>query len=106
MIELKFIQQNPQLGEVKVIMRIIGKIIYFKFNQSDYAEHIMKQMSERGAIILKARDWIRVNIFSNNEEIKIGNYEFNVNTTPEPEIERMLSEFYVAQYLKAGFTLE
>lgn len=105
MIELKFKQINPQMGEIKIIMRIIGKFIYFKYNQSEYAENIMKQMSERGAIIIKARDWIKVDMFHGKEDIKIGEKEFNVITTNEKEIEKILSEFYVSQYLKAGFTL-
>jgi len=105
MIELKFKQQNPQLGEVRVVMRLIGKFIYFKFNQSQYAETIMQQMSARGAIIVQAKDWIKVNIFEGREDVKLGEVEFNLNTTPEPEIEKILSEFYVVQYLKAGFTL-
>jgi hypothetical protein len=106
LIELKFKQNSAQLGEVKILMRIIGGLIYFKFNQTPYAESIIKQMTDRGANIQKVKDWIRVDMFFDKEDVRLGGVEFNIKTTSPEEIERILSEFYITQYLKAGFIRE
>ena len=106
MIELKFKQNSAQLGEVKIIMRIIGQMIYFKFNNNQYSESVIQQMQQKGAKIIKAKDWIRADIFGDNEDVKIGGVEFNVKETKEEEKERILSEFFITQYLKAGFIRE
>ena len=107
MIELKFRQNNSQLGEVKLIMRIIGKVMYIKTNNEQYSEQMLQQLSSRGAKIMRGRGWLRINMFSDeNELVKLGNKEFNHKIDPEEHIEKIIADFFTQKYIEAGFTPE
>jgi len=100
--------QNSQLGMIKGVLRIIGKILFFKFNNNQYAERIIEQMKQRGAIIDfgKNKEWIRVDIFRDLELIKLGDKELDLKESSEEEIERFIADFYIEQYKKANFIVE
>lgn len=105
--ELRFKKQDSQLGEIKILMRIDGKIIYLKTNNSQYSEQMLQQLSSKGATILKGRGWLRINLFKpEQEDIKLGSHEFNLKEDPEEIIETSVANFYSEQYLKAGFNIE
>ncbi|HDK42517.1 MAG TPA: hypothetical protein ENG87_04000 [Candidatus Pacearchaeota archaeon] len=99
--EIKFSQVSP-MGKIEGILRIIGKDLFFKYNNNQYAEQAMKQMENKGAIIIRKREWIKVNLFNNQENVIMGGKEFNVNETLIEDIEMILFNFYMEQFKKAG----
>ena len=99
-------QINFKQNQVKGILRIIGKDLFFKFNDSQYAQNMIFQMQQNGAIINISRTWVRVNIFGDNEYIKLGENEFNVKETSIEEIEQILCDFYAQKYKEAKFEVE
>lgn len=103
--ELIFEKQDTQAGNVRVTMRILGKIIFLKTNNQQYSKQLIDQMRSKGAIINEARGWMRVNIFGNNEYVKINGKEFNAKEESEERVENILEDFYTINYLKAGFKM-
>ncbi len=106
MIQINFKKLGTGAGDVEGILRIDGKILFYKFNDSKYAQQAMAQMQSKGAIITPGRGWIRVNMFGELVDVKLGNREFNVKETTEKEMEIILKEFYTENYIKAGFLVE
>lgn len=104
--QLTFRQMNPQLGEINGVLRIIRKILYFKFNNNKYSEQVLNNLKSKGAIIVIGRKWIRINIFGDKEDVKLGEKEFNVKENSDEEMEEILFEFYKLQYKKVGFEVE
>lgn len=104
--ELTYSQLNPQYGKVKGHMRIVGKLIFFKFNNSGYSQQIIQQLKSRGASIEEGRGWIKVDMFGDNELIKLDGKEINLKITSSEELEVILCEFYKAQYTNAKFKVE
>ena len=111
MIELHFSQKNPQVGDVKITLRVIGSNLYFKFSASSYADQVIAQLSSRGAKIEKGNGWIRVDMFSNKmgqgqQVFKLGDKEIDFEEDTASQIESKLADFYRIQYVKAGFSIE
>jgi len=100
--EIKFNGSSGQ-GQVNGIMRIIGRHVYYPNNSSPQVMQVISQLAEKGAEITYAKKWIQINMFKNQELVKLGNEEFNVLTLTDQEIENKLFSFYIAQYQKAGF---
>lgn len=105
-IQINFEKQDPQMGHVKGILRIKGKRLFFKFNNSDIANNMMAQMQQRGAIITPGRKWIRVNLFGTHESVKLNGEEFNPQEKTPEQLEVIQTEFYQFQYTKAGFEVK
>ncbi len=106
--QITFKQKNSQLGDVKGILRIDKKLLYFKFNNTPQAQQMMVQMQKKGAIITPGgeRKWIRVNMFGNLDNVNLGKGEFNPKEKSDEEIEKMLFDFYLENYTKANFECE
>ena len=104
--ELIFKQDNPQLGKLKGILRIIGRQLYFKFNENQHSQQVIQQLQSKGAKVKIGDGWIEVNMFENQEIVKLGEKEFNLNETSDAEIEVILLGFYKHQYTKAGFRVK
>ncbi len=104
--ELIFSQQNPQFGKVKIVIRIFGRLLYFKFNNNQYSQQIISQIKSKGAKVVIGKEWIQINIFEGQEVIKLGEKEIVVNETSDEEYEVILSDFYKFQYAKFKFILE
>lgn len=104
--QLTFTQDNPQFGKVKIILRLIGRLIYLKFNDNQYSNQIISQFEAKGARVKRGKGWIQINLFEGKDIVKLGEKEFNINETSEEEIEVILSDFYKFQYKKANFVLE
>lgn len=106
--QIKFTKEDPNMGEVTGLLRIKGKLLFFKFNNHEYARQIMAEMQKKGAIITSggSNRWIRVNIFGAIEEVKLGGIQFNVKEKSEDEVQDILTDFYMLNYTKAGFTCE
>ena len=96
-------------GEIKVVMRITGRLIYFKSNMNQQAEQLIKQMISKGINIEKGREWIRIDLFSNvpsETPAKLGDIEVDLEEDSNEVIESKIAGFYVLQYTKGGFKLE
>jgi len=106
MIQIDFEKLGTGAGDVKGILRIDGKLIFYQFNSNQYAQQAIAQMQARGAIITPGRKWIRVNMFGEHEEVKIGNKEFNVKEVSNREVELILRDFYIQKYSESGFKCE
>ena len=101
-------RQIAQNKEIKGVLRVIGKIIYYKYNDSEYAKKVIDQLKQKGAKIefSKNNDWIRVDIFSDLEIIKLGDKEINLTESSNEQIEEFIFNFYLNQYKKLGFMVE
>jgi hypothetical protein len=102
--EIKLRQQNAQLGEITVHIRIIKDIIYIKTNNNQYSEQLLTQLSSKGATILRGRGWLQIRLFKPDMSIvRLGGYEFNLKEDSQDKIETCISNFYLEQYIKSGF---
>jgi len=104
--QLIFIQENPQMGKLKVVLRIVGRLLYFKFSDNQYSQGIISQLKAKGAEITIRKGWVQINIFQGQEVIKLGEKEIVIEETSDEEFEVLLSDFYKIQYTKANFKLE
>jgi len=101
--ELRIKQLHPTLGKIEGVMRIVGHIIYLKFNSNPYSEQVMLQMQSKGAIITKGKGWIRINIFGEHRVAKIENNELDLDTESPEQIETKLCAFFKKKYLESKF---
>ena len=104
--EITFIKTDSPFGKIKGTLRIIGKILYYKFNENQYSTQIIEQLKQKGAMITRAKGWIRIDMFIDKDKVKLNDKEFNINETPEEEIENILTEFYQNKYKTSGFQVE
>jgi len=104
--EITYSQLNPQYGKIKGHLRIIGKLLFFKFNNNQYSQQIIQQLKARGANIDSGKGWIKVDMFGDNEVVKLGGKEINMQKTSSEELEVILCDFYKAQYTNAKFKVE
>ena len=101
--EITYSQLNPQYGKVKGHLRIVGKLLFFKFNNTQYSQQIVQQLQSRGASIEIGKGWIKVDMFGDNEFIKLDGKEIDFKENSSGEIEVILCDFYKKQYANAGF---
>ncbi len=104
--QLKFNKKDPTMGDVSGILRVDGKILYFKFNQSEPAQNMIATTKAKGAIVTEGRKWIRINIFAENKEVILNKEQFNVDEKTDDEVEDILIRFYGEKYTQAGFECE
>lgn len=103
--QIKFTKEDQKMGLVEGLIRIKGKRVFFKFNNSDIAQNMVAKLQQGGAIITPGRKWIRVNMFGTHELVKLGGHEFNPQTKTNEAVEVILTEFYQIQYARAGFEI-
>ena len=104
--ELIYTQTHPTLGNLKGVLRIIGKLLFFKFNTSEQSMQVISQLKSKGALIETSKDWIKVNMFYNQDIVKLGGLEFNISEKSEEEVEKILFDFYYNQFIKAKFKVD
>ena len=87
-----------------VKMRFVGRYIYLKSNNSNYAQQIIGQMRDKGALIESGKSsWIRIDIFGDKKIVKLAGIEYDMGVVEDGTLEEGLQSFYTHQYLKAGF---
>jgi len=96
--EIIYSQSHPTLGELKGVLRIIGKILFFKFNNKEQSATVISQLQSRGAKIQVGKEWIMVDMFTSKE--------FNPQTTTDEEVEGILFDFYYNQFTKLKFKVD
>ena len=100
--QFKFMKSTGQ-GIVDGVIRILGKFIYFKYNDSTYAKQAVASYRSKGIKIEEGKGWVRVDILGENPVVKLGEYEIDQEEDPEYEIEDKLYNFYKEQFTIAGF---
>jgi len=103
---LDFYKRDNSMGEINGTLLINKKICYFKYNQSQQAQAMMESLQSKGAIITPGRKSIRVNLFGDNKEVKMGDEQFNVDEKTDEEVEDILIKFFGLKYSQAGFVCE
>ena len=106
--EMIYTQKHPTLGELKGVLRIVGSNLFFKFNNKEQAVQVISQLESRGALVEYSKDnsWIRVDMFYNQDIVKLGGKEFNVKETSQEDIEKILFYFYYNKYTKFKFKVD
>jgi DNA polymerase sigma len=86
-------------------MRIIGKDIYLKYNDSQQARFMVEQFKQRGADVKFSSDgkWVFIDIFKISDVIRLGDIEIDRKEKSLEEIEEILFNFYVQKYKEAHF---
>lgn len=106
MITLLCEQNNPTHGHIKIILRIHEQLVYMKFNNTPQKDQMVNSLRSRGASIVETRGWLRVNIFADHGDVKLGNYVFNVKDKKPSEVEIILYDFFKKKYSEAKFTVK
>jgi len=104
--EIRFSQKNPQFGEVNGILRIIGRELFLKVNSNQYAKQFIDKLKQAGASVIESRNWIKIDLFTINPVIKLGNFEVDCEEDSLEDIEENLYKFYMIQYSKAGMKVD
>ena len=103
--ELSF-AQNTQMGIVRGILRILGKVIFIKVNNRQYLDVMMKQMREKGALIEEKADWLMIDFIRDNQIVKLGDELIDLESDKKEEIEQKIYNFYFKQYKSMGWFVE
>lgn len=100
--ELKFTKPT-QGGKVEITLRILDKLLFFKWNDTTHAKQAIEYFRNKGVSIEEGKGWIKVDLFGNNENVILGDKEIDLMKTSQQELEQILCEFYKQQYKKSGF---
>ncbi len=100
--ELTFKKSTGQ-GIADGILRVIGRFLYFKYQDSAQTKQVLQNFRSKGVKIWEGAGWIKVDLIGENELIKLGENEYNVKEISEESIEDILFNFYLNQYKKMGF---
>jgi len=103
--EIKFSQKNPQFGQIEGILRIIGRELFLKVNSYEYSKQFIERFKQAGASVVEGKNWIKIDLFTINPIIKLGQYEINCEEDSIEEIEDKLYKFYLVQYSKSGMKI-
>jgi hypothetical protein len=108
MIEINAITFHPQMGQVKIVLRINGKFLYLRYKDSDQAKVMVKQFEQKGAIIEMDKDkvWAKIDIIKDETLVKFGEEELDMTNTTDKQIENFLGNFYEKKYKEAHFSVE
>lgn len=96
----QIIARNPK---TTAIYRFVGRRIYLKCNNMQYASQIMAQIRARGGIIRQGRNWLEADIFGENKIARIGENEIDLEKASDNEIEAILVNFFLKILEKAKF---
>lgn len=100
-------QFNPQHGQLKIHIRFIGKYLFMKFNKDNPQKNQMiTQLKMKGAEIIERGGWARINMFKNQNLVKLGENEFDVTKTTDDDMETILLDFYKYKYTQAHFQVQ
>jgi len=98
---------HPQHGNLVINLRFSGKYLFMKFSKNNPQENQMiQQLEKKGAEIVERAGWLRINMFKNQDLVKIGNIEFDVTKITREETENILFDFYKDRYTQAHFQVE
>ena len=102
---IKFIQ-STQMGMIDGLIRFIGRDIYLKIKNAQYLESSINQLKAKGAKVEQSKSWVKIDIFRDNQFVKLGEEEIDLEEDTNEEIENKLCRFYTQQYKKGGFVVQ
>ena len=103
--ELTFKKSTGQ-GIVDGVLRVIGRNLYFKYQDSIQTRQILENFRKKGVKVTEGRGWIRVDLIGDNQYFKLGEKEYNQVELTEEQIEEILYNFYLEQYKKMQFIVK
>ena len=109
MIEIKYSQQNAQMGVLSGVLRVVGSMVYLKMMENSQSRQIVQQMEDRGAIVTKGdNNWVKIDMFKSHMEVgqttfKLSGEEFDIIDTPINEVEKKIAKFFVQNFEKAKY---
>lgn len=104
--EIRF-KKSTQMGIISGTLRINGKFLFFKYNDTSQSNQAIRAFRDKGVEIEVKTGWMRVNLFNKEEDLYLlGDLEINPKQTTHEEMEIILFNFYKEQYKKSGFYVE
>lgn len=109
MIEIKYSQQNAQMGVLSGVLRVVGSMVYLKMMENSQSRQIVQQMEDRGAIITKGdNNWVKIDMFKTHVDLgqttfKLSGEKFDIIDTPVNEVEKKIAKFFVQNFEKAKY---
>jgi len=105
MIQINAIKNFPN-GIARITMRFIGKNMFIrKKENSPESINMINTFKNKGLRLWESREWIKIDLLSDNEAIKLGD-DFLDKDMSEEEMEKTLSNFYIQKYKQGGFIVE
>lgn len=106
--EIKYIQKNVEKGNFEGVLRIIGSIIYLKFSsqQDPRAQQILANLAAKGAEIKTVKEWVKINMFKDQDLVKIEGEEFDVTKLSDIVMEEILYTFFSKKFKEANFEIK
>lgn len=104
--EIIFKQNNPQMGKLRGVLRIVGRDLFIKVNSHQYSKQLIDRFKSAGASVEESRNWIKVDLFKIQPNIILGGVTLDVEEENDEQIEKKLYDFYMLQYAKAGMKVE
>lgn len=101
-------KQHTAHGLSEIYVRFINSLIFIKFQKwGPEAEQMVQTLENAGAKIEKGEsNWIKVNIFGENNFAKIGDVVIDIKEDQVDKIEGRLCEFFTKKYKDAKYTVE
>lgn len=104
--QIIYTKPTPQ-GLIKGVLRVVGKYVFLKKNNNlTETNQLIDAYRKKGAIVKDARTWIQIDFIKENEVIRLGEKEVDLNETTKEELENFIYEFYLNQYKKKGFIIQ
>lgn len=91
---------------VEAIYRFLDKTIFLKSNTVAYDEKLIEQVKAKGGNITFGNGWLMIDMFGDNEEVKIGYQIFNPKTADPQKIADLLFNFFKTTLEAQGFKCE
>lgn len=99
-------QITAKKDNVLAVYRFIGKWVFLKVNNIQYASNLIKQIESKGGKIYHNRGWIKCDLFGEHTEAKLGGLTLDLTKTSEETIQESLFNFFYGTLEKVSFELE
>jgi len=86
-----------------VVYRFIGKTIFLKCVNLEYASQLIAQIIKKGGRVRKSRSWLMCDIFGENKKFIFSGIEYNLEEMELSEVEEVVCNFYNNTLTKQGF---
>lgn len=91
---------------VTAVYRFYGRDIYLKSSNVRYGDQLIAQIIAKGGTIVKSGGWIKADLITDKEVIRIAGKEFFMDSTPDSEIEMTFYDLFYNTLLSQGFTVD
>ena len=95
--------KNPK---TTAIYRFVGRDIFLKCNNMQYAAQLIAQIQSKGGKVKQGRGWMQCDIYGDNQTAKLGEWNVDLEEDSPDEIEKKASSFFKFSLEKANFKVE